>query len=622
MKLSLRSKILLLVFALIAVPVLVLGINSYITSRTHLTENIRISARNGLASGIDVADIFLKSVEDAVVMLSSDPSMQNVLRNPQEEDRVLAVFEAYVRSHADIENAYYGTGAGNFYVYPPAVGGLPPGFNPTTRPWYQLAVESGRIAWTEPYIDTGSGKLVVSVVHPVQSSQNSQILGVVGIDVTLDSLSAILSTTSVGQTGYLVMIDNTGLILAHPKEDVIGTRLGDTDELYNMLLASQWGELDFVEDLEEKFIAFTALDRTNWLLGAMISYDEANVHIRSQLLQTLLIGAALLVIAFGCAIIFANRLIINPVSRLVGAAEEIGKGNFTIGVDLHSSDELGILANTFRKLQQDLGKLIGQIISASDTTAELSRSVFRSSQEISASTEEMAATTSQFASSVQQLSDRVQHIDEYSTTVQTISREGEDLVQKAVSQMSTVESSFSSLYQSVEELSVQSAEIGKITDIIRGISDQTNLLALNAAIEAARAGEQGRGFAVVAEEVRTLAEQTGRATEQIATLLQDVYSRIDHVRNEADGSLNEVKVGSDSVQVAGRAFGDIREAINNISTRIQEVASYALELSSGSEEMAAATEEQAATLQSITSSANELAEHAELLMQITEEFTI
>lgn len=60
----------------------------------------------------------------------------------------------------------------------------------------------------------------------------------------------------------------------------------------------------------------------------------------------------------------------------------------------------------------------------------------------------------------------------------------------------------------IHEVAEDSEEIGRVLEVIKGISEQTNLLALNAAIEAARAGEHGREFAVVAGEVRTLAGQT------------------------------------------------------------------------------------------------------------------
>lgn len=621
MRLSLRWKMLLLVFAVIVIPVFILGLNDYQTSKELLTENVRMNARSALESGVDVVDVFLKSVEDAVEMMQSDFSVRHVLSRPSESERIEQIFEAYVESHADIENTFYGTRDSSFYVYPLPPEGLPPGFDPTARSWYAEAIASGGLVWTDPYVDTGSGKLVVTAAAPVYSPGDSRAVGVVGIDVTLDSLSAILSNRRVGQEGFLVLVDQQGLILAHREPQKVGTLVEADLEAAQKMLNEPSGEFNY-RDPDERFMAFSTIDRTGWSLGAVISYNEANVHIQDQLRRTLIIGLVLLLSGFAIGSLFANRILINPVLRLASAAENIGRGDFTTEVTLVSKDELGDLANTFKKLQHDLGVLIGEVKAASGTTADLSTVVSRSSQEISASTQQVAATTSEFAGSVQKLSDHVQNIDQDGVSVRSLAQEGQELITKAVDQMQTIEDSFDILHQSVGQLSVQSTEIGKITDLIRDISEQTNLLALNAAIEAARAGEQGRGFAVVADEVRSLAEQSAVATGQIAGLLREVHTQISRVINGANDSIIEIKTGSSSVKIAGEAFEKIGRAVENISIRIKEVAVYALELSSGSEQMAAATEEQAATLQEITSSANDLAEQAEVLRELTEKFKI
>ncbi len=613
MKLSLRWKIVLLVFGLITAPVVILGIDHYLTTRNLIADMMRTSTYEALQGGLDAADSFLRSAEEAVMMLSK------VIEGEAAEN-LLAVFAAYQDCHTDIENVFFGTRNGEFHVYPFPEGGLPPGFDPRTRSWYTQAVEAGDIVWTDPYVDTGTGELVVTAAFPVYAGNARELFGVVGIDVTLDRLSNLISSRKVGSKGYLVLMDDNGQVLAHPDQAVIGQSMLGT-ELAERVLGVASGEFDY-QGTDRMFAAFSVVERTGWSLGALGSYEEAEVHVQASRRRVLLFAVVLLLAAFFIGSVFANYLLIHPVQSLAHAAERIGQGDFTTDVALKKADELGLLADTFRKLQQELGKLIGEVKAASHATAELSRAVFRSSQEISASTEEMAATTNEFAGSVQRTSDQVQSIDEEGAAIREISKQGEEVIFQAVNQMQTLEESFSRLYRNVEELSVKSTEIGKITDMIRAISDQTNLLALNAAIEAARAGEHGRGFAVVAEEVRTLAEQSVTATEQIASLLKEVNAQIREVMRSADESIAEVKASSDRVQTAGRTFSEIGLAITNISARIQEVAGYAMELSSGSEEMAAATEEQAATLQEITTSANELAEQADKLMQLTEGFRI
>ncbi|SOZ22842.1 hypothetical protein CBM2623_A20020 [Cupriavidus taiwanensis] len=45
--------------------------------------------------------------------------------------------------------------------------GIPPGHDPTGRPWYQQAAAAGKPVVTPPYVDAGTGKLVVAFAAPV-----------------------------------------------------------------------------------------------------------------------------------------------------------------------------------------------------------------------------------------------------------------------------------------------------------------------------------------------------------------------------------------------------------------------------------------------------------------------
>ncbi len=74
-----------------------------------------------------------------------------------------------------------------------------------------------------------------------------------------------------------------------------------------------------------------------------------------------------------------------------------------------------------------------------------------------------------------------------------------------------------------------SAEIGKVTEMIRSIALKTNLLALNAAVEAAHAGQFGAGFSVVAGEVKNLSQSAAEFTAEIDTRIAAMSAQVGNV---------------------------------------------------------------------------------------------
>jgi methyl-accepting chemotaxis protein len=230
------------------------------------------------------------------------------------------------------------------------------------------------------------------------------------------------------------------------------------------------------------------------------------------------------------------------------------------------ADVVSVVRNETHLLRQGSTSLSAQM---TDSVKLVENSASQIS-EMSASIEDVANTSSGLSQSAEQVSDTT------SSVMETLA-EG---VNSSHTSQETIESVASEVEEMAKELALlqeESARIGSVLDVIRGIADQTNLLALNAAIEAARAGEEGRGFAVVADEVRALAHRTQESTVEIQSMVErlqekstNAVSSIGRGHKLTQDSLSYSAKVVDALDTIGRSFQEVDNLTSQIASTTLE----------------------------------------------------
>jgi methyl-accepting chemotaxis protein len=326
---------------------------------------------------------------------------------------------------------------------------------------------------------------------------------------------------------------------------------------------------------------------------------------------------------FGILIGFIAAFLISytvhkPLVRIREGIGQASEGNLTVKVPQKAKDELGQLANLVNIMIDKFCELLGKtkeltvnvdaattnVLNRSEMSVSLMQDMAARAEEMSANTRSQAILTNQSKLAVGDMSTAIQHlarnamqVNSSAMTATNVAQEGENQIEKALTQMGIISTTVNSTANIVEGLGAKSQEVGQIVDLITNIADQTNLLALNAAIEAARAGEQGRGFAVVAEEVRKLAEESGEAAQRIAQLINEVQSEADRAVKAMQDGTREVANGAQSLSGTVQAFEHIITAVNTVTEQIQEI-------TAASEEMAASAETAINSIEQTTAAAD------------------
>ncbi len=364
---------------------------------------------------------------------------------------------------------------------------------------------------------------------------------------------------------------------------------------------------------------------------------------------TLEIAAAVMIVVLLAVPFVLVRTIVTPVRRLEEAARSIADGDLRATITHVSNDELGDLADTFRRMRDSLRSLLGEIVSGSGLVSDTARSLSSGSAQINSATMEVAQAAHAIAEAASQQtnsaneilasSQRVAHgardistdardAEQAARTVRMRAERGQRAAAEIGERLGEISDAASQTGPAIDELHEKSRRIREFTDVIATIASQSKLLALNAAIEAARAGDHGRGFGVVADEVGKLARDSQEALAAIRVLVSEVEASGEAIGERVDEMHGAVEAGTASFRTAGSVLDEIlgdaarsaaaserivaatvaqQQESDSLAAAMESIAATAEENAATAEQVSASTEQQTAAMQSVAEHARELA---------------
>lgn len=503
----------------------------------------------------------------------------------------------------------------------------------TDRQWYKDACASATPIVTDPYIDSGTNELVITIAQRITDGDN--VTAVVAADVFLTSVNEMTSSIKLTTEGYSSLVSASDMIVTHPNKEYAPHINDNQEEIYNNF-ATYYNSNKITDyDGINRDIVSQTIPSCNWSIYCFLNSAELSADLRNAIIMYIAIVPALIVV-LAVANYFIVKMLFKPLVTVSETTRKMTQGDLSVKFDYTINDEIGKvcrvieqtndtlhsyvedishclgnmsdgiftdgpsvdytgdfapIGTSLNKIQQTLSSVFADITTATDDLFSSASNVADGSHDLANRATEQAALIDEITNNVSETKSLTEENITNANNAQTASHNTANVVAQSNEKMTQ-------LLTAMDSIVATSEKIQQMNQTIEDIAFQTNILALNASIEAARAGEAGRGFSVVASEVGVLAQKSAQASSQTTALIAESTDAINNGKTLADetaASLTEILTQIQQVDtLVSRIveFSDKQTAnMADVDAKVKQISDHVTATAANAEESAASAAE-------------------------------
>lgn len=224
--------------------------------------------------------------------------------------------------------------------------------------WYYKPIVQNKGVWDKPSIDNVLNIWSISYTKPVY--KGNVLLGVVGIDVSMDTMKKTIESLKIYQTGFCFLFDENYNFLIHPifkpKDNLKSVENGNFKFVAEEMNKRDSGIIKYKVYKKDKILGYNRLSN-GWILGFVVPTDEVYAPLKAQIIMiTIAIHLAIGIIIL--IALYLGKTISKPIAKITQLIRNTSNFKFDENQSLKllakNKDEIGIMAKEMASMQKIL----------------------------------------------------------------------------------------------------------------------------------------------------------------------------------------------------------------------------------------------------------------------------